>query len=413
MADINALSPLRPDFSSLPTELKQFIILYMDLPSIKATRLTCKLLCTLSTPHLLSPTFHSFAHRPDFDRLLKICRHPIFPPYIHALELNLGEVNEYHGRHNIYFSQYTRDPETRVAEAEDAWLRYSNLKFLREEYTPRICDLDILSEAFRSLPNLSTLSVSMAKFPLPSEPQLAILETIWKIPSTRLLRRDVAKVRFTTILSSLLPSVEPAKVKTLSHDRLPFEFFAQNKTLIRSMTPIFHNLTDLRFVVDYSDISNDLHRLQAFENFATCLQAATNLRNLNICFQSRRKIDITPLLKNLLANSHESKSTFPQLQSLHIEGVASAFDPLANFLISLAPTLRSLEFGGEGCHGPNQLANGGIHLQDGKFVQLFAKLEEAMKDSSTRFVIKGDLVEVEGGGSWFLNREVGWHEVMD
>lgn len=306
-----------------------------------------------------------------------------------------------------------RNAGTHAAEAEDAWLRYSSLRVSSLEYTHLICDLKILSEAFRSLPNLSSLSVSMTNFPLPSEPVLAILERIWDIPSSRLLRRELAKERFTNILSSILPSVENMKLKNLSHDRLPFEFFAQNKRLMRSMIPIFHNLTDLRFVLDYSDTPNDLHCAKAFHNISMCLKAAANLQNLNLCFQSRRKVDITLLLKDFLLDAPGSKYSFPNLRSLHMEGVSSEFHPLAHFLISLAPTLKNLEFGGEGSHGPNQLANGGIHLLDGKFVQLFKKMEEVVKDPSMRFVIKGDLVEVQGGGSWFLNREVGWHGVMD
>ncbi|ESZ99136.1 hypothetical protein SBOR_0546 [Sclerotinia borealis F-4128] len=407
MADIDFSQYLSP-FSLLPAELIETIISFMDLSSIKATRLTCKVLCIPSTPHLVPPHFHSFAHCPDSNRLLQISRHPIFSLSIKTLELNLGEFNEYRARHNTYFSQITRDPETRVAEAEEAWFQYSKLKSLREEYAPWMCDQTILSEVFRSLPNLSALSVSMVNFPLPNEPELALLASIWKIPSTRLLRRELTKERFTNVLSSLLPSVENLKLKNLSHDCLPFEFFAQNKTLIESMTPIFHKLTDLRLVLDYSDTPNDLHSQQALANLATCLQAAATLENLNLCFQSRRKIDITSLLENLLSNS-----IFSHLQSLHIEGLASAFYPLEQFLRSLAPNLQVLEFGGAGCHGPNQLSNGGIHLLDGRFLELFKNVEEALGDSLTKFVVRGDLVEVDGGDAWFLDREVGWHGVIN
>ncbi|KAI9645641.1 hypothetical protein NHQ30_006383 [Ciborinia camelliae] len=414
MADISLPLPPRPGFSSLPTELKRIIILHMDLPTIKSTRLTCKLLCSLSTPHLIPPHFHFFAHRPDVNRLLDICRNTVFSPYIQSLELNLGEISECDTMRNMYLLEHTPDPATRITAAEEAWIRYIHLKHSREQYTSWMCNPDVLSEAFRSLPNLSALSVSMTNFPLPNDPELALMESIWKIPSTRLLRRELTTERFTIILLSLLPSVEDLKFRNLSHDALPFEFFAQKQIPFESMTPIFHNLTRLRLVIDVV-IGNSSHYQQAFANLAICLEAAANLQDLNLCFQStfNRKIDITPFLNNLLSNSHESKPTFPHLQSLHMEGVASAFSPLENFLTSLAPTLQTLELGGEGRHRPNQLANGGVHLLDGKFVKLFEKVEKAMGNSLKRFVIKGDLVEVQAGGSWFLNREVGWHGVMD
>ncbi|CAD6449421.1 5c0b10e4-8fd3-41fe-856f-66c9ae9eb7d6-CDS [Sclerotinia trifoliorum] len=413
MADIDLPPPSRSGFSSLPIELIRFVILYMDLSSIKSARLTCRLLCSLSTPYLILPKFYGFAHRPDFNRLLQLCRHPTFAPCIRSIELNLGEINEYHARHNTYFLQYTRDQETRVEAAEEAWLRYSSLKPLREEYTPWMCDPDILSEVFRSLPNLSALSISMATFPLPDEPELALLASIWKIPSTRLLRRELTKERFTIILFSLLRNIGDLKFRNLSHDFLPFEFFAQNKALFVSMAPIFHNLTDLHLVLDYTDMPSDLDTLQAFANIATCFKAATNLKNLDLCIQSKRKTDVTPLLEHLLPNSDGSKSTFTHLQRLHIEGGACKFAPLQKFLISLAPTLQVLEIGGEGRRFPNQLSNGGVHLLDGTFRKLFNDVEEAHGKSLTKFVVRGDLAELEAGGLWYVNREVGWHGVID
>ncbi|APA05362.1 hypothetical protein SS1G_09774 [Sclerotinia sclerotiorum 1980 UF-70] len=412
MADIELPPPSRPDFSSLPIELIRFVILYMDLSSIKSARLTCRFLCTLSTPYLILPKFYGFAHRPDFNRILQLCRHPTFAPCIQSIELNLGEINEYHARHNTYFLQYTRHAETRVEAAEEAWLRYSSLKPLREEYTPWMCDPDILSEVFRSLPNLSALSISMTTFPLPDEPELALLASIWKIPSTRLLRRELTKERFTIILFSLLRNIGDLTFRSLSHDSLPFEFFGQNKALFGSMTPIFHNLTDLRLVLDYNDMPSESDTLQALENLAACIRAATNLQNLELCIQSKRKLDVTPLLERLLPISDGSKSPFP-LQRLHVEGGACKFAPLQRFLISLVPTLQVLEIGGEGRHWPNQLSNGGIHLLDGTFRDLFKNVEEAHGKSLTKFVVRGDLAEVEAGGLWFLNREVRWRGVID
>ncbi|TGO87477.1 hypothetical protein BPOR_0223g00040 [Botrytis porri] len=416
MADVKAPPTLSSDFLSLPVELMRFVILYMDLPAIKSTRLTCKFLSFLSTPYLILPKFHGFVHRPDFNRLLQLCRHPTFSSCIQSIELNLGDIDEFHARRNAYFlspEPNIFNPDTRAELAEEAWFRYSSLKFLKEEYSSRICDPDILSEVFRSLPNFSALSVSMANFPLPDEPALSLLASVWRVPSTRLLRRELTKERFTTILVSLLRSVEVLKLRKLSHDCLPFEFLAQNKALFESITPIFYNLTDLRLALDYSDIPNDLSFQEVFANIATCLNAATNLENFNLCFQSKRKIDITLLLEELLSKSKESNHILPSLRSLHIEGVSSRFHALESFLTSLASTLEVIEFGGDGCHEPNRFSNGGIHLLDGKFRRLFENVERAVGDSLTRFVVRGDLVEIEGGGSWFLNREVGWHGAMD
>ncbi|TEY57734.1 hypothetical protein BOTCAL_0206g00040 [Botryotinia calthae] len=416
MAYINPPPTLSSHLLSLPVELTIFVILYMDFPAIKSTRLTCKWLSFLSTPYLILPKFHGFAHRPDFNRLLQLCRHPTFSSCIQSIELNLGDIDEVHARHNAYLfnsEPYISKPGTRAELAEEAWFRYSSLKFLKEENSSLICDPDILSEVFRSLPNLSALSVSMVNFPLPDEPALSLLASVWRVPSTRLLHRDLTKKRFTTILFSLLHSVDVLKLRKLSHDCLPFEFFSQNKVLFESITPIFSNLTDLRLALDYSNIPDNLDPKEAFANIAICLKAATNLENFYGCFQSKRKIDITPLLEDLLSKSDEQKHFLPRLRSLHIEGVSSRFHALESFLISLSSTLEVIEFGGDGCHEPNQLSNGGVHLLDGKFRRLFENVERAIGDPLTRFVVRGDLVEVEGGGSWFLNREVGWHGAMD
>ncbi|TGO13798.1 hypothetical protein BTUL_0063g00300 [Botrytis tulipae] len=415
MADIKPPPTLSSDFLSLPVELMRFVILYMDLPAIKSIRLTCKFLSVLSTPYLILPEFHGFAHRPDFNRLLHLCHHPTFSSCIQSIELNLGDIDEFHARHNaILFNSDPRvfNPETRADLTEEAWFRYSSLKFLREEFSSRICESG-LSEVFRSLPNLSALSVSMANFPLPDEPALSLLASVWRVPSTRLLRRESTKELFTTILISLLHGIDVLKLRKLSHDCLPVEFFAQNNALFQSITPIFYNLTDLRLALDYSDIPNNSSFQELFANVATCLNAATNLESFNLCFQSKRKIDITPLLEEFLSKSKQSNFILPPLRSLHIEGVSSRFLAMESFLISLASTLEVIEFGGDGCHEPNRFSNGGIHLLDGKFRKLFENVERAIGDSLTRFVVRGDLVEIEGGGSWFLNKEVGWHGAMD
>lgn len=399
---------------SLPVELKSAILQSMDLDTLKHMRLTSKLWATLGEMYLIPPAFTSFPHRNDFSRLQAISQHPVYSTLIRSLTFNLGDVNEYHARHNYYFTTYMRHNEDRLSRAEDAWPRYFNLRPLAHLYSSLVCDPDILSQTFSSLPNLTSLFVSLANFPFPDEPELAVLRQIWQIPSTRMLNRVLTTERFTTILETLLPHIAKTNLKRLKHDCLPVEFFAQKQSRIESFGPIFSRMSEIDLALNYSDLPNNLHSANALENLARCLRCAEGLKRLSLTWLGRRKVDVSVLFMALLPQEDTKEETyFPKLEYLHLEGLASPLELLVGFVLGLKGSLKDLELGGEGSHAPRQMPNGGVHLVTGRFKDLFERVREGMakvegEDGLERFVVKGDLLEMGtdgngAGGFWPVN----------
>jgi len=250
-------------------------------------------------------------------------------------------------------------------------------------------------------------------YPFPdisSEPSTSLLEDMWHIPSTRLLPRSETKERFTNILTAVSSNLSNISIKTLSHDRLPFEFFAQNAMVISLLSTTFQSLTTLKLAIDCSDMPNNLHYLQAFQNLSHCIRSASNLRNLELAFQSRKKIDISPLLTNFEEHSYCSST----LEEITVMGVSCTERDLGNFL-TRQKGLKKLQLGGLGVKAPHQSPIGGVHLREGRFIGLFARIRDAM--SLENFMVQGDLVGLESGERWVLEQieeeERLWEYVMD
>lgn len=93
----------RPTLETLPIELKQAILRQMDLPTLRCIRLASRFWGELGEEYLIDPAFRSFPHRDDFSRLLSISQHPPYATRIESIEINLGEMNEYHGRFSNMF----------------------------------------------------------------------------------------------------------------------------------------------------------------------------------------------------------------------------------------------------------------------------------------------------------------------
>jgi hypothetical protein len=125
----------------LPIELRQEILRYLRLQDIKSIRLASTSWAELAQTYLIPPTFLSLPHRDDFGRLLLLSQHPSFACSIEKLELDMGELNEYHARHNTFFVQYMRDPEDRDHESQEAWAEYTKLKSQKESLADNIAIL--------------------------------------------------------------------------------------------------------------------------------------------------------------------------------------------------------------------------------------------------------------------------------
>jgi len=180
----------------LPIELRQEILRYLQLQDIKSIRLASTSWAELAQTYLIPPTFLSLPHRDDFGRLLLLSQHPSFARSIEKLELDMGELDEYHARHNTFFVQYMRDPEDRDHESQGAWAEYAKLKSQKEFLADKYCNIDILEKIFKKLPNLRAIDVNLMRCPF----QHPLLQQIWQIPTTRLLSRESTTQRFSSII---------------------------------------------------------------------------------------------------------------------------------------------------------------------------------------------------------------------
>ncbi|KAH8804846.1 hypothetical protein F5884DRAFT_735516 [Xylogone sp. PMI_703] len=393
----------------LPIELRRQILDHLDLSSIKNYRRTSQANASIGEDYLFTPTFDTLLHRNDFHRLLALSQCPKYSYRITALNINLAEMNEFHARHNAYFLQFMRVPEDRDQLREEAWGNYGSVRAQKEEYAENVCKPALLRSVFSKLDNLSSIAVTLATCPFSNE----LLHQIWRIPSSRALHRVLNTERFTSILSALVETRPALPVTSLSHDRLPFEFFAQRMTLLSSIVdPVFKGLKKLSLSLDYSELPNNGHKLQAFGALARCLKNAVMLEMLDLSFQGRDKIDVSPLIRNLLYDTEaNSDPLFPCLRSLKLSSISTTSPLLSSFILLFAGTLQRLEFGSIGVIAPHQSPSGGIHLTEGSFKSLFETVNKEVKglqpeDEWRGFWLCGDLTAEESGEKWKLSRTI-------
>jgi hypothetical protein len=393
----------------LPIELRRAVLQHVNLTSLKNLRLTSTSWAELGEEYLLSPDFNVFACRPDFDRLRLIAEKEKFKYRIQSLHFNHAEVNEYHARHNTYFLQYMRDPETRVETQTSTWHTYMELKEEIESHLQTFSSTDNLEWILSRLPNLRSIEVSLMQCPFPEEHHPDLLKEIWRIPSTRYLPRIATVERFRCLIEAVAACVSIISIKSISHDRLPLEFFARRPMEISLVSAAFQSLTSLNLALDYSDLPNNLHAAQAFQNLSQCIRSATSLQTLELELQGRKKIAIGPLLSSFRA--HENVLT--SLEKFILKGVLTTEQDLGGFLTNLK-SLKIMQLGGEGVKAPHQPANGGVHLEKGTFCGLFETIKEMRLES---FILQGDLVGLESGERWVLDIPVNgddiWEYVMD
>ncbi|KAE8443819.1 hypothetical protein EG329_001326 [Mollisiaceae sp. DMI_Dod_QoI] len=394
----------------LPTELRRAILAFVDITSLKNLRLTSRIWATLGEDYLISDTFFSLSYRNDIYRLTNLAKHPKFRHKIEHLQFQHGEVNEYHARHNTYFLNYMQDPDIRMEMQTSVWSTYANLKAQKERYLPNACDKEVMTRVFGLLPNLKSIDVSLMICPFQEDGHPEMLKEIWVIPSTRLMPRVATTERFTSLVTAVASNVSTISIESLSHDRLPFEFFAQRPTLISLMSEAFQSLTSLNFVIDYSDMPNNLHHNQAFQNLSICLRSATQLRSLGLQFLGRKKTDIADLLSSFQVNRH----VFSNLESLALRGITSTETDLGNFLVK-QKSLKTLHLGGLGFKTRHQPPIDGVHLSEGSFKDLFERIKNGMTLES--FKLQGDIIGQESGERWVLegveDEKDLWEFVMD
>ncbi|RFU36265.1 hypothetical protein B7463_g129, partial [Scytalidium lignicola] len=434
----------------LPIELRRQILAHLDLPSIKSFRITSHANAIIGEDYLLTPTFNTLLHRDDFSRLLYLSQCPKYSYRITTLNINFAELNEFHARHNAYFLQFMRVPEDREQLRDETWSTYFKMKTQKEEFARNVCDPGLLKGAFSKLENLRSIAVTLAACPFPSE----LLQQVWRIPSSRALHRVLNTERFTSILSALASTSPILPITSISHDRLPFEFFAQGMSLLSSIIdPVFRGLKKLSLSLDYSEMPNNGHREQAFSALARCLRCASGLEVLNLSILGRAKTDISPLIRDFVYGSAAADSVeildlvdaaikessleqcepddqppttydlvqgnsdanrdcpLPHLRSLTLSSISTTSSLLTSFILLFSSTLERLEIGTIGVIAPHQPPNGGIVLTEGSFKSLFNAIRREAtalepEDEWRGFWLGGDLVAEESGEMWKLDQRI-------
>jgi hypothetical protein len=380
----------------LPIEILRQIVAHLELQALKSARQVSRVWGLVGEEYLMLPTFTCLPHRPDILRLEEICQHHTFRHQIRALKFNHAKINEYHARHNIYFLQFTMEPEAKAPTQESTWAAYLRFKALREQHFPESCEPERLTRVFSKLCNLKTVHVESMGFPFPGEKELDLLEQVWKIPSTRHPDRTLTADRFSDILSALALNLEGVKLDHLSHDRLPFQFFTQLQSTLDQVFLVVNNLKSLSLGIDFHDESDSIHYTKGIQNISNLLGSATQLEHLSLIFYGRRKFDISPMFRHIL----DAEFEFEKLTYLTIQSIITTEAELGDFITAL-PTLKDLQLGGPGLRAPHQPANGGIHLDQGSFNGLFDRLNSEMKLDC--LLVQGDLIGGESGERWVLD----------
>jgi hypothetical protein len=349
---------------------------------------------SLGEEYLLAPEFTSLPHRDDMKRLLAISNHPKYSYRIQAVSVVLAEANEYHARHNMFSRTYTLLDRAKLNE--EAWKAYREHQVLKEKYLPGCCEPNLLKNILLRLPNLRSIRVSLTECPF-QDPNLYpdTLRQIWATPSTRLLPRVATTERFTNILTAIVSASSVCNIQTLSHDRLPFSFFAQKHLQISFVAIAFQPLTSLSLTIDYTDLPSNLHPVPLFDNLSYCLRLAPKLRTLYLAFRGQKKISISSLLTSLQLNSFR----YTELEDLTLEGIAATEKELGLFLTE-QKMLKRLRLGGDGVHTWHERPNGGVHLTTGSFRDLFAKVKADL--TLEKFELMGDCKGEESGEEWLL-----------
>jgi hypothetical protein len=379
----------------LPIEILHHIVILLDFEALKSVRQVSRVWGLVGEEYLMSLTLILLPHRPDTLRLEQISQHPTFRHQIHTLKFNHAGINEYHARHNIYFLQFTWEPEAKGPSQESTWAAFLRLKALRKKHFPSSCEPKQLTRTFAGLCNLKTLDVELMRFPFPDREDLDLLEQVWKIPSTRELDRLATVDRFIDIVIALTLNLETINLESLSHDRLPFHFFTQRQGVLDGFFPVVRNLTTLSLSIEYHGTERN-HLDKGVGNLSSLLGSATQLERLSLVFYGRRKFDISPLFRSILDAAYE----FEKLTYLTLQSIITTEKELGEFITAL-PALKHLQLGGPGLKAPHQSANGGVQLTQGFFNGLFERLnKEMMLDS---LLVQGDLVGLESGERWVLD----------
>ncbi|KAK3307589.1 uncharacterized protein B0T15DRAFT_183364 [Chaetomium strumarium] len=379
----------------LPVELVRLVFQYCDPPAVKALRLASGRYADVGYEYLLDSHFTAVEWRDDIKRLRCIAGHDRLRGSIRSLTFNFSKVDEYNARHTTFFQHWLQEPEERSAQLQDAWIKYYELEESARKLPPFHARSSMVEEAFKRLPNLKDLEITLTKCPY----HIEILKDVFEVRSCRKRDRSQACKNMNAIVSA----IRHVRLASLSIDQLPLEIFrlADDRRHWFDCARSFASLSRLNLVLDPPNNLLPSSRFRAINGLGHVLHYSVNLTHLTLAFHTYH----APLEKfhlSFQALFSGSDFTYTKLTDLKLEGVSCAEDDLRSFLLRHSATLERLRLGGRGLAKPFEWSTGGVHLHEGSFRSLFTSLQGKLPKLK-RFHMEGD---AEAGDFMASSREV-------
>lgn len=373
----------------LPVELVRLVFESCEPSAVRALRLVSRIFADVGCEFLVRPHFSAVEWRDDITRLRSIAGHDRLRNSIRSATFNFAKVDEYNARHATFFQHWLQEPEERGALLQDAWIRYYELEESSRRLPPFHARSGTVEEAFKRLPNLKDLEITLTKCPY----DIDILKEVFKVQNCRKRDRDQACKTMNAIVSA----IRHVRLTSLSIDQLPLEILrhADDRRHWFDCARSFASLSRLHLVLDPPRSLLPRARARAVNGLGHILHYSVHLTHLTLAFHTyhapRDKFHLSfDALFGGSGGSADDAFAFPRLTDLKLEGVSCAEDDLRCFLLRHGPTLERLRLGGRGLARPREPSTGGVHLHEGSFRALFASLRGGLPRLK-RFHVEGDV----------------------
>ncbi|KAK3293937.1 uncharacterized protein B0H64DRAFT_175881 [Chaetomium fimeti] len=378
---------------SLPVELVQLVYQYCDGPSVRALRLASGRYADVGYEYLIEPHFNAVEWRDDISRLRSIAGSDRLRGSIRSLTFNFSKVDEYTARHTSFFQHWFEEPGERNALFQDAWQRYYELEENARKLPPFHARSSTVEEAFKRLPNLKDLEITLTKCPY----NIPLLQEVFQAGAGRKHNRN----QICKTMNGIVSAIRHVRLSSLSIDQLPLEVFrlADDRRHWFDCARSFSSLSRLSLVLDPPPNLLPSARHRAINGLGGVLHYSVNLTHLSLAFHNHH----APMQKFHLSFAalfpgaggrygHTSGAggfTYTKLTDLKLEGISCGEEDLKGFILRHGATLERLRLGGRGLAKPDEWSTGGVHLHEGSFRGLFSGLRGKMPRLG-RFHMEGD-----------------------
>lgn len=316
----------------LPTEIRQQIISYLDLETLKCIRLASQKWAYVGQSYLIEPCFNALPTRDDFNRLLEISQHPYLSSQIERIVINSFNVHELEFRQNVYCQDCALPSAVRAQRTKQAMLEYTKYKGLAELYSEDFCRQEILEEVFSNLQNLKAVDIRTQNCLL-NHPAL---QRAWEMGYSRGKHIDNECRQFVRIVTA----ARNAKLESLSHDPLTIQLLKWDN-IAETLRPTFAGLTTLKLCFDWSvQLSDEINEDPVsywMASLANCLKTAPSLRELNVGFCEGFQ------LRNLYFDfSLFEGFVWPHMHTFALDNISWDAADIQPFLIAHSGTLKRL-----------------------------------------------------------------------